>query len=75
MAKDGTNRGGARPGTGPKKKALVDKINEGKLEGAMILPEPAEFEGVDVPRIISRQRRKTARIYVPRTFSLPHISG
>ena len=47
MAKDGTNRGGARPGTGPKKKALVDKINEGKLEGAMILPEPAEFEGVD----------------------------
>ena len=51
MAKDGTNRGGARPGTGPKKKALVDKINEGKLEGAMILPEPAEFEGVDVPPV------------------------
>ena len=51
MAKDGTNRGGARPGTGPKKKALVDKINEGKVEGAMILPEPAEFEGVEVPRL------------------------
>ena len=43
MAKDGTNRGGARPGTGPKKKALIDKINEGKTEGAMILPEPSSI--------------------------------
>ena len=30
MAKDGTNRGGARPGAGRKKKALADKIMEGK---------------------------------------------
>ena len=30
MAKDGTNRGGARMGAGAKKKPLVDKINEGK---------------------------------------------
>ena len=29
MAKDGTNRGGARMGAGAKKKPLVDKINEG----------------------------------------------
>ena len=28
MAKDGTMRGGARPNTGPKKKALADKIIE-----------------------------------------------
>ena len=30
MTKDGTNRGGARAGAGRKKKALADKINEGK---------------------------------------------
>ena len=29
MAKDGTNRGGARVGAGAKKKPLVDKIAEG----------------------------------------------
>ena len=29
MAKDGTNRGGARIGSGQKKKALIDKIAEG----------------------------------------------
>lgn len=28
MAKDGTNRGGARIGSGQKKKALIDKIAE-----------------------------------------------
>lgn len=29
MAKDGTNRGGARPGAGRPQKPLADKINEG----------------------------------------------
>ena len=29
MAKDGTNRGGARVGAGRKSKALVEKINAG----------------------------------------------
>ena len=54
MAKDGTMRGGARPNTGPKRKALADKIVEGKatLEvGAVILPEPVDIEGVDMPPI------------------------
>ena len=31
MAKDGTNRGGARIGAGAKKKPLADKIAEGNL--------------------------------------------
>ncbi len=31
MAKDGTNRGGARIGTGQKKKPLADKILKGIL--------------------------------------------
>ena len=30
MAKDGTNRGGARPGSGRKKAPLAEKISEGK---------------------------------------------
>lgn len=54
MAKDGTMRGGARPNTGPKMKALADKIIEGKASvenGAVVLPEPIEIEGVDMPPI------------------------
>ena len=54
MAKDGTMRGGARPNTGPKKKALADKIIEGKANvenSAVVLPELVEIEGVDMPPI------------------------
>ena len=54
MAKDGTMRGGARPNTGPKKTALADKIIEGKASvenSAVVLPEPVEIEGVDMPPI------------------------
>ena len=51
MEKDGTMRGGPRPGTGPKLKALVDKINNGKADTAMGLPAPAEIEGANVPPV------------------------
>ena len=51
MAKDGTNRGGSRPGTGPKKKPLIDKINDGRADGEKILPQPAEIEGYDIPPV------------------------
>ena len=53
MAKDGTNRGGQRVGSGRKPKALADKIASGKSTSASIitLPEPVSFEGVDVPPI------------------------
>lgn len=51
VAKDGTMRGGPRPDTGPKRKALVDKINNGTADAAMVLPAPAEIEGVDVPPV------------------------
>ena len=63
MAKDGTNRGGARPGTGPKKKPLADKITDGTLKGAAVLPQPVEFEGVDVPPIKEylKARQKNGR--------------
>ena len=51
MAKDGTARGGQRVGSGRKPKALADKISEGRLGGAMVLPEPASFDGADVPPV------------------------
>jgi len=51
MAKDGTARGGARVGSGRKSKALVDKINDGTVNGAMILPEPGEIVGAEVPPV------------------------
>ena len=51
MAKDGTNRGGPRPGTGPKKKPLIDKINDGRADGEKILPQPTEIEGYDIPPV------------------------
>ncbi|EOT27667.1 hypothetical protein C805_01775 [Eubacterium sp. 14-2] len=49
VAKDGSNRGGARPGAGRKPKALTEKISEGKT--AEVLMEPAELEGMDVPPV------------------------
>ncbi|MDE6501280.1 MAG: P27 family phage terminase small subunit [Ruminococcus sp.] len=49
MAKDGTNRGGARIGAGRKSKSLNDKINEGK--SAKVLTVPADLEGADVPPV------------------------
>lgn len=49
MAKDGTCRGGPRPGLGRPSKALKDKITEGKVTNALVLPSPVEFEGEDIP--------------------------
>ena len=50
MAKDGTNRGGARPGAGRKPKALKDKIAEGNISPTVIeFPDVATFSGADVP--------------------------
>ena len=51
MAKDGTARGGSRPGAGRKKKPLADKVNDGTASSAMVLPSPSEIVGVDVPPI------------------------
>ncbi|MBR1810142.1 MAG: P27 family phage terminase small subunit [Clostridia bacterium] len=51
MAKDGTNRGGQRVGSGRKSKALTDKIAVGKADGAMILPKPADIEGAEMPPV------------------------
>ena len=49
VAKDGSGRGGARPGAGRRPKALTEKIAEGRP--AEVMMEPAELEGVDVPPV------------------------
>jgi len=51
MAKDGTARGGARVGSGRKPKALSEKIVSGQSRDAMVLPQPADMEGADMPPV------------------------
>ena len=55
MAKDGTMRGGARPGSGQKKKALEDRILDGTQSQAIIIkggfPDPDDLDGEDMPPV------------------------
>ena len=51
MAKDGTRRGGARLGSGKKKKALTEAMLEGRKATIMDLPSPADITGEDMPPI------------------------
>ena len=51
MAKDGTRRGGARPGAGRKPKALTEKIETGREARVVELPAPASIEGADMPPV------------------------
>lgn len=64
MSKDGTNRGGPRPGTGPKRKPLAEKIQDGTAGKALVLPTelptPVELDGESVPPVKDylKQRQK-----------------
>lgn len=49
MARDGSRRGGARPGAGRKPKALADKIRDGQKATVMMVP--AELESVEMPPV------------------------
>lgn len=51
MAKDGTNRGGARIGSGRKPKALTDKISDGGMATVIDLPEPSAIDGANIPPV------------------------
>ncbi|MBD5113580.1 MAG: terminase [Ruminococcaceae bacterium] len=51
MAKDGTARGGARPGSGPKRKPLTEKIAKGKTAQVIELPDTPDLEGADMPPV------------------------
>lgn len=50
MAKDGTRRGGARVGAGRKKKALVDKIQDGRKTTTLEFQTP-DLTGEDMPPV------------------------
>ena len=54
MAKDGTNRGGARAGAGAKRKPLADKIaegNPGRRKLTVIdFQDTADLEGQPMPK-------------------------
>ena len=58
MAKDGTARGGARPGSGPKRKPLTEKISAGKTAQVTDMPDGADLEGVDMPPIKDYMKAK-----------------
>lgn len=52
MAKDGTKRGGARPGAGRPRKALANKIADGNSGRPITILSPvADLEGADMPSI------------------------
>ena len=60
MAKDGTNRGGARVGAGRKPKPLAEKIQEGQRAVALALPEEDTFDGPeieDIKAFLSEEQR------------------
>lgn len=58
MAKDGTARGGPRPGTGPKRKPLIEKLEAGNLDDATVFPVPPDLEGWDMPPVKEYMKRK-----------------
>lgn len=58
MAKDGTMRGGARPSSGPKRKALTEKISAGKTATVIDLPDASELTGVDMPPVKDYMKAK-----------------
>jgi len=51
MAKDGTNRGGARVGAGRKKKPLAERIQEGQAAIALSMPEDDGVDGEEIQDI------------------------
>ena len=55
MAKDGTNRGGARVGAGRKKKPLSEKINNGKDAKVLSFEE---LSGSDMPQVKDYMKAK-----------------
>ncbi len=58
MAKDGTRRGGARLGSGKKKKALTEQMLEGRKATTVDLPSPSEISGEDMPPIKEYMKAK-----------------
>lgn len=76
MAKDGTNRGGARIGAGAKKKPLADKLaegNPGKRELTVIDfdNQSADLEGQPMPkpsRLLSAKQKDGKKLLAPTVY-------
>lgn len=73
MAKDGTARGGARPGSGPKRKALTDKISAGKAATIIELPDITDdLFGEDMPPVkeyMKRTQKSGKDLYAEEVFN------
>lgn len=53
MAKDGTSRGGSRPGSGAKKKPIADKIIEGRVDRPLVVldfSDATQLTGAEMPK-------------------------
>jgi hypothetical protein len=53
MAKDGTSRGGSRPGSGAKKKPIADKIVEGRFDRPLVVMDfsnAIKLTGAEMPK-------------------------
>jgi len=69
-AKDGTNRGGARPGAGRKPKPLAEKLQDGQNAVALLMPEDDPFDGAeieDIKKFLSEDQR-TGDLYGKEIF-------
>ena len=67
MAKDGTARGGARAGSGKKRKALADKILDGQKTATLTPPElpvESEIKGEDMPSV-SEYMKAEQKVGIP----------
>lgn len=51
VAKDGTNRGGVRPGAGRKPKPLAEKLQDGESAVALLMPKDDPFDGAEIDEI------------------------
>ena len=78
MAKDGTNRGGARAGAGAKRKPLADKIaegNPGRRKLTVIdFQDTADLEGQPMPKpsaMLSATQKDGKTLVAPRSLRRP----
>ena len=82
MSKDGTNRGGSRPGAGRKPKALTEKLANGNPGGRKLTTvdfgsDAADLQGAEMPPVKDylKAKQKDGSVTLPRIFSRRPGSG
>ena len=75
MSKDGTNRGGSRPGAGRKPKALTEKLANGNPGGRKLTTvdfafDTVELQGTEMPPVKEylKAKQKDGSVPAPRIF-------